>query len=75
MVSFFTNIGRAVAGEDCCVGVAIKVSTIILDCIFSMLFSEFRVRGPISTPTHPIVALTEFFHADAVARVHPLPVS
>ena len=40
-----------------------------------MLFSDFRTRGPISIPTPLIVALTEFFHADAVASVHPLPVS
>ena len=25
-VNFFTNIGRAVAGNDCCAGVAIKSS-------------------------------------------------
>ena len=25
-VSFFTNIGRAIAGDDCCAGVAIKSS-------------------------------------------------
>ena len=40
-----------------------------------MLFSDFRTCGPISIPTPPTVALTEFFHADAVASVHPLPVS
>ena len=40
---------------------AIKVPTIILDCIFSMLFSEYRACGPISIPTPPIVALKEFF--------------
>ena len=40
-----------------------------------MLFSDFRARGPISIPTPPIVALTGFFHTDAVARVHPLPES
>ena len=39
-----------------------------------MLFSDFRARGPISILTHPIVVLTEFFHADAVASVHQLPV-
>ena len=31
--------------------------------------------GPISIPTPPTVALTEFFHADIVASVHPLLVS
>ena len=55
-------------------GLPLKVATIILGCIFSMLFSDFRAHGPISIPTPSIVALTEFFHADAVARVHPLPV-
>ena len=43
--------------------------------IFLMLFSDFRARGPINIPTPPIIALTEFFLADAVANVHPLPVS
>ena len=40
-----------------------------------MLFNDFRACGPISIPTPPIVALTEFFHADTVASVHPLPES
>ena len=39
----------------------LNVATIMLGCIFTMLFSDFRVRGPISTPTPPIEALTEFF--------------
>ena len=56
-------------------GLPLKVATIILGCIFSMLFSGFRACGPISIPTPPIVALTEFSHADAVASVHPLPIS
>ena len=51
-------------------GLPLKVATIILGCIFSMLFSDLRARGPISIPTPPIVELTEFFHADAVANVH-----
>ena len=72
--SFFTNISRAVA-NDRCTEVAIKVATIILGCIFSMLFRDFRARGPISILTPPIVALTEFFHADAVASAYPLPES
>ena len=54
-------------------GLPLKVATIILGCIFSMLFSDFRARGPIRIPAPPIVALTEFFHADAVASVRPLP--
>ena len=40
-----------------------------------MLFSDFRARGPIGIPTPPVVVLTAFFHADAVASVHPLPLS
>ena len=56
-------------------GLPLKVATIILSCIFSMLFNDFRACGPISIPSPPIVALTEFFHANAVASVHPLPVS
>ena len=55
-------------------GLPLKVATIILGYIFSMLFSDFRARGPISIPTPPSVALTEFSHVDAVANVHPLPV-
>ena len=53
----------------------LKVATIILGCIFSMIFSDFRSHGPISIPTPPIVALTEFSYADAEANVHLLPVS
>ena len=40
-------------------------ATIILGCIFSTLFSDFRARGPISIFTPPIAVLIEFFHADA----------
>ena len=40
-----------------------------------MLLSVFIALGPISIPTPPTVALTEFFHADTVVSVHPLPVS
>ena len=53
----------------------LKVATIILGCIFSMLFCDFRACGPIKIPTPPIMALTEFFHVDTVASIHPLPVS
>ena len=56
----------------------LKVSTIILGWICLMLYSDFRAHGPISMPisipTPPIVALTEFFLADAMVKVHPLPV-
>ena len=40
-----------------------------------MLLSDFNALGPISMPTPPTVALTEFFHTATVASVHPLPVS
>ena len=40
-----------------------------------MLFSVFNAIGPISNPTPPTAALTEFFHADTVTSDHPLPVS
>ena len=56
-------------------GLPLKVATIILDCILSMLLSDFNALGPISMPTPPTVALTEFSHADTVASVHPLLVS
>ena len=56
-------------------GLPLKVATLILGCIFSILFNDFRACGPISIPTPLILALTEFFHADAVASIHPLPVS
>ena len=56
-------------------GKPVKVATIILSCIFPMLFSDFRDRRPISIPKPPVVALIEFFHADAVASVHPFPES
>ena len=40
-----------------------------------MLFSVFNALGPRSIPTPPTDALTEFFHADTVTSIHPLPVS
>ncbi len=48
-------------------GLPLKVAAIILGCIFSMLFSVFNALGPISNPTPPTAALTEFLHADTVA--------
>ena len=56
-------------------GLPLNMATIILGCIFSVLLSDFMARGPISIPTPPIVALTEFFHADTGTNVYPLPVS
>ena len=56
-------------------GLPLKVAAIIRGCIFSMLFSVFNAIGPISNPTPPTAALTEFFHADTVTSDHPLPVS
>ena len=56
-------------------GLPLKVATIILGCILSIDLTLFNALGPISIPTPPTVALTEFFHADTVASVHPSPVS
>ena len=56
-------------------GLPLKVAAIILGCIFSTLFSVFNALGPISNPTPPTAALTEFFHADTVTSDQPLPVS
>ena len=42
-------------------GLLLKVATIILDCILSLIFGNFRACGSIRVPTPPIVALTEFF--------------
>ena len=53
----------------------LNVAAIILGCILSMLLSIVKALGPISIPTPPTVALTEIFHADTVASVHPLLVS
>ena len=55
-------------------GLPLNVAVIILSCILSMLLSVFIALGPISISTPPTVALTEFFQADTVASVHPLPV-
>ena len=60
---------------DFALGLPLKVATITLGCIPSMLFSDFNAFGPISFPTPPTVILTKFFHADTVASVHSLPVS
>ena len=56
-------------------GLPLKVAAIILGCIFLTLLSVFNALGPISNPTPPTAALTEFFHADTVTSDHPLPVS
>ena len=56
-------------------GLPLTVAAIILGCILSMLLSVFNALGPISIHTPQPVALTEFFHADTAASVHPLPVS
>ena len=55
-------------------GLPLNVAVIILGWILSMLLSVFIALGPISIPTPPTVALTEFFQADTVASVHSLPV-
>ena len=47
-------------------GLLLKVATIVLGCILSILFDDFKAFVPIGIPTFPTVALTEFFHADAV---------
>ena len=51
-------------------GLPLNVAVIILGWILLMLLSVFIALGP----TPPTMALTEFFQADTVARVHPLPV-
>ena len=56
-------------------GLPLKVAAIILGCIFSRLFRDFKARGPINIPTPCIVVLKEFFLANAGAGVYPLPVS
>ena len=55
-------------------GLPLNVAAITLGCILSMLLCVFNPLGPISIPTPPTLALTEFFHADTVASVHPLQV-
>ena len=42
-------------------GLPSNVAAITLGCIFSVLCNDFRIPGPISIPTPPIAALTEFF--------------
>ena len=56
-------------------GFPLNVAHIILGWIFSILFSALIALGLSSIPTPPMVALMEFFHADADTNVHPLPVS
>ena len=56
-------------------GLPLNVAPIIIGCILSILLSDFNALGPISIPTPPTVALTEFIHADTMASVHPLPFS
>ena len=53
----------------------LNVATTTLGCIFSMLLSDFRARGPGSIPISPVTALIEFFfRADTETKVHSLPV-
>ena len=40
-----------------------------------MLFNDFKLRSPVSISTPPIVALTQFFLADAETNLHSLMVS
>ena len=56
-------------------GLLLNVAAIIRGCILLMLLSVFNALGPINIPTPPTVALIEFFHADIVTSVHPLPAS
>ena len=56
-------------------GFPLNVAAIILGYIFSTLLRVFNALGPISNPTPPTAALTEFFHADTVASDQPLLVS
>ena len=53
----------------------LNVVIIILGCIFSMLFCDFRACGPIIMYTPPMEALIEFIHVDAETNVYLLPVS
>ena len=46
-------------------------ANIILGCVFSVLFGDFRARALRSIPQ----TLTEFFHADSETNAHTLPVS
>ena len=59
-----TSEDSSLAGDDCCSRVAIKRS-----CHHPRLYSLYAIKcfSPISIPTPPTVALTEFFHADTVA--------
>ena len=61
--------------EDCCARVAIKSSYHHPRLYFLNAIWWFSARSPISVPKLPIMALTEFFHADAMASIHPLPIS
>ena len=56
-------------------GFPLNIATIILGCIFSMLLSDFRLRGLRCILTLPSIALTEVFHADAEINIDPLSVS
>ena len=44
-------------------GLPLKVATIILGCILSMLLSDFKTFGPISIPTPPTVASNSYTQA------------
>ena len=55
-------------------GLPLNMAAIILGYILSMLLSVFNVQGPVRIPIPPTGALIEFFQADTVASVHPLPV-
>ena len=56
-------------------GLPLNIATIILGFIFSVQFNDFRARGSITITTPTVVAVTEYFHADAEINVNPWPVS
>ena len=74
-VRFYTNIGRAVTGDDGCAAVAIKRGYHHPRLYFLDTAKWFLGPWTDKRSTPPIAALTEFFHADAETNVDPLSIS
>ena len=56
-------------------GLPLNVADFILGWVLSILFSDFKAQGLRSIQTSLMVALTEFFYANAKTNAHPLQAS
>ena len=70
-ICFVTHVDGALARDDRCAWRAIKSSTYNYRLCFLYAISWFLSTRTEENPTHPMAALTEFFHIDDEAKVNP----